>query len=96
MKRRRAPAPALPALEWAEEISGGCARVTALGSRCLRVENHTGVLRLSDDEVVVDTRRGPLCVEGRGLYLCDVRWDALVVRGDIARVLFPCEGGGER
>ena len=94
MKTLRAADRALPALEWTEDLAGGCARVTAIGSRCLRVENHTGVLSLSDTRIVIGTRRGPLCAEGRGLTLCDIRPDTLIVRGKIARLELPC-GGGE-
>ena len=88
-KRRRG----LPALEWTEDLSGGCARVTAVGGRSLRVENHTGLVALSDRCVVLNTRRGPLCCEGRALTLCDIRPGALVIRGDIQRIELPCEGG---
>ena len=96
MKIKRAAGRRLPALEWTEDLSGGCARLTAVGRRCLRVENHTGVQDLSDTRVVIGSRRGPLCVEGRGLLLRDIRPDALVIRGEIIRVEFPCEGGGSR
>ena len=96
MKTKHVNVPALPALEWAEDLSGGCARVVAIGSRCLRVENHTGVLDLSDTCAVIGSRRGPLRVEGTGLTLCDVRADTLVVRGNIARIQLPCRGGDGR
>ncbi len=92
MKHRRR-ARGLPALEWTEDLSGGCARVTAVGGRSLRVENHTGVLELSETRVVLNTRRGPLCAEGRDLTLCDIRPGTLVIRGDIRRVDLPCKGG---
>lgn len=82
-----------PALEWAEDLSGGCARVVAVGGRSLRVENHTGVLELTDTRVALNTRRGPLYAEGRNLTLCDVRPGTLVIRGDIRRIELPCRGG---
>ena len=92
MRQRRA-AHALPALEWVEDLSGACARVTAVAGRSLLVENHTGVLELSPTRVVLNTRRGPLCVEGRDLALCDIRPGALMVRGELTRIELPCEGG---
>lgn len=91
MSRRRPRG--LPALEWAEDLTGGCARVVAVGGRSLRVENHTGVLELTDARVVLNTRRGPLCAEGQDLILCDVRPGVLVIRGDIHRIELPCKGG---
>jgi len=90
--RRRAPR--LPAMEWAEDLSGGCARATAVGSRSLLVENITGILEFTAQRVRLDTRRGPLCVTGEGLTLCDVRRGALTVRGEIRRVELPCPEGG--
>lgn len=96
MNLKRVSGRLMPALEWTEDLSGACARITATGSRSLRVENHTGVLDLSDTRVVVGSRQGALCVEGRDLLLCDVRPDALVIRGEIARIEFPCGGSGAR
>lgn len=91
--RKRRPIPRTPALEWAEDITGRCARATAIGSRSLLVENHTGILEFTDARVRLETRRGPICVTGEGLSLCDVRQGALIVRGEIQRVELPCRGG---
>ena len=83
----------LPALEWVEDAAGRCARATVVGGRSLLVENHTGILSFTEACVRLDTVRGPLCVSGSRLSLCDVRPGALIVRGDIARVELPCGGG---
>lgn len=82
-----------PALEWARDVTGGCARTTAIGSRSLLVENHTSIADFSEQRVLLNTRSGPLCVLGSGLSLKDVRPGALIVRGSIRRVELPCEGG---
>lgn len=82
-----------PALEWARDVTGGCARATAIGNRSLLVENHTAIAVFSDTRVLLYTRTGPLCVTGSGLSLRDVRPRALIVHGDIHRVELPCEGG---
>ena len=92
VRKRRAPRTP-GAMEWAEDLSGQCARVTAVGSRSLLVENHTGILEFTDARVRLGTRRGTLCVIGSGLTLCDVRPDALIVRGRVQRVELPCQGG---
>ena len=89
---RRVP----PALEWAEDAAGRCARITALGSRSLLVENHTGLLAFSDVIVRLDSCEGALCVYGDGLALEDARPGALIVRGNIRRVELPCRGGDAR
>lgn len=83
----------LPALEWAEDMTGRCPRITAVGSRSLLVENHTGIIAFSDSRVLLDSRAGTLRVEGRGLALDCVRDGALILRGEIRRVELPCEGG---
>ena len=94
--RARARVPrrrSLPALDWVEDVSGRCARATAIGSRCLLVENHTGILSFTSDCVRLATGGGSICVAGSGLTLCEVRPGALIVRGDIHRVYLPSKGG---
>ena len=83
----------LPALEWVEDAAGQCARATAIGSRSLLVENHTGLLGFAPDCVRLNTAKGVLCVRGSGLFLADMRPGALIVRGSISRVELPCGGG---
>lgn len=90
--RRERPVP--PALAWAEDAAGRCARVTALGGHSLLVENHTGLLAFTDSLVRLDTKGGPLSVAGSALSLADARHGALIVRGHIRRVELPC-GEGE-
>lgn len=82
-----------PALEWARDMTGRCARATAIGNRSLLVENHTAIADFSDACIRLDTRTGPLCVFGSGLSLRDVRPGALIIRGSIHRVELPCKGG---
>ena len=85
--RRHVP----PALEWLDDVSGKCARVTAMGSTALLVENHCGVESFSCEEILLKTRCGPLAVAGGSLSLNEVRRDAVMIRGRIACVRFPCE-----
>ena len=92
-RRSRRPKPP-DALAWAGDLLGHCARLTALGSRRMLVENHTGILELSEDCIRLSTGCGPITIAGRGLSLADVRRDALIVRGEIERVDLPPEGGG--
>ena len=90
--RKRAPRP--DALLWSRDLSGQCARVMAVGSDRLLVENHTRILELTDTRVTLCTGSGPLTVTGRGLQLREVRPGALIVQGELHRVDLPCEGGG--
>ena len=84
------------ALEWPRDLTGQCARTTAIGSNRLLVENHTGILELTDTRVRLGTGMGPLTVTGRGLSLCQARPGALIIRGALEKVELPCEGGGDR
>lgn len=82
-----------PALEWTEDMTGRCPRITAVGGHSLLVENHTGIADISDCRIRLNTRSGPLCVSGAALSLHDVRPGALIIRGGIRLIELPCEGG---
>ena len=87
--------PGVPALEWISDLSGRAARATAIGSRRILIENHTGIQDFSDELVRLSTANGPLCVRGRDLSLCEVRENALIVHGCIRQVELPEEWGAE-
>ena len=87
--------PGVPALEWLSEVSGRAARATAIGSRRILIENHTGIQDFTDEQVRLSTAAGPLCVHGRGLTLCEVRENALIVHGCIRQVDLPEDGGAQ-
>lgn len=84
--------PSVPALEWVSDVSGRAVRATAVGSRRILIENHTGIRDFSDTAVTLSTANGALCVRGNGLTLCEVRRNALIVRGEIRQVELPGEG----
>ena len=90
--RLRGPEP--DALVWSRDLSGRCARATAIGSDRLLVENHTRILAISDTCIQLATGSGDITVVGRGLSLCEVRPGALIIKGELARVDLPCKGGG--
>lgn len=81
------------ALVWPRDLAGACARVTAIGSDRLLVENHTGILELTGTRVRLCSGAGPITITGEGLSLCQARPGALIVKGRIRRVELPCEGG---
>ena len=81
------------ALTWPEDLLGRCARVTAVGSRRVLVENHTGLLALTETEVRLNTGCGALVISGEGLTLCEARPRAMIVTGRIRRVDLPPERG---
>ena len=85
--------PSVPALEWLSDVSGRAARATAIGSRRILIENHTGIQAFTDEQVRLSTAAGPLCVHGHNLTLCEVRENALIVHGHIRQVDLPDDGG---
>ena len=96
MPRPHRPAhPGVPALEWLGDVSGRSVRMTAVGCRRILIENHTGVQDFSDGLVCLSTAGGPLRIHGCELELCEVRKNALIVRGHIRQVDLPESGGAE-
>ena len=91
LPRRGHPYP--PALEWTEDVSGRCPRITALGGHSLLVENHTGIAAFTESRIVLNSRAGAVCALGRGLSLSCARAGAVIIRGDIQRIELPCRGG---
>lgn len=82
-----------PALEWTEDMTGRCPRITAVGGHSLLVENHTGIAVFTDNRIVLNSRAGTVCALGSGLSLSCARAGAVIIRGDIHRVELPCRGG---
>lgn len=87
--------PAVPALEWLSDVSGRAARATAIGSRRLLIENHTGIQHYSDNCVCLQTARGVMRIHGSSLSLNEVRPGALIVHGSIRMLEFPDEGDAQ-
>jgi len=82
-----------PALEWAEDMTGRCPRITAVGGHSLLVENHTGIAAFTESRIVLNSRAGTVCALGSGLSLSCVRAGAAIIRGNIRCVELPCRGG---
>ena len=96
MPRPQRPAhPSVPALEWVRDLSGRTARVTAVGSGRVLVENHCGVENFTDECVCLSTAAGRMTLRGSGLALCEVRPTALIVRGCIRLIELPAGGDGQ-
>lgn len=72
-----------------ELLEAALCSVRLLGDSCVMVENHRGLCVLGTERVTVATGCGLLEVRGEGLSLCEVRPDALIVRGRIEGVRFP-------
>lgn len=81
------------ALLWPNDLMGRCARVTAIGSDRLLIENHTGLMELTDTCVRLNTGGGVLTITGEALRLCEARPRTMIVTGMIRRIDLPCQGG---
>ncbi len=82
-----------PALEWTEDMTGRCPRITAVGGHSVLVENHTGIATFTNTRIVLNSRAGAVCAMGSGLSLSCARAGAVIIRGDIRRIELPCRGG---
>ena len=82
-----------PALDWTEDMTGRCPRITAVGGHSVLVENHTGIATFTDTRIVLNSRAGAVCATGSGLSLSCARAGAVIIRGDIRRIELPCRGG---
>lgn len=85
----RHPRPVMPALGLPEDVSAGLARIILLGDGRALVENLTGVADVGERAIRLAVRGGIVSIEGKGLYLTDVREGALAVEGRIERVELP-------
>ena len=81
--------PSLPALGLPEDVVTDQARLIILGDTRVLVENHRGVVELSDQCVRIMTRQGILNICGDRLTLSEVRETALSVQGSILSVEMP-------
>ena len=90
MKAFRLHRASAPALEWICDLTGQTARVTSMGNHALLVENHCGIRSFSPDKIVLASRGGCIEINGHALELNQVRLGALIVRGRIEDVKFPC------
>ncbi|SFP60468.1 sporulation protein YqfC [Oscillibacter sp. PC13] len=68
------------------DVMAGLPHLEMMGSRQLYVENHTGILAYSEEQIDVNTSAGVLRVSGRGLSLLAMTAEELRIGGHIAAV----------
>lgn len=69
-----------------EESSGSVPCIRLLGRKRVSVENHRGVLELSDELIRIYTEPGILRIEGKELYIESIEREWLVCKGKIDAV----------
>lgn len=79
-------------LEWLDGALPGRVHIHAAGAMSILMENYRGIAEFVPTRVRVKGADGAYTVEGDGLTISELRPGSLIVRGRIARIVFP---GGE-
>jgi len=69
-----------------EDTVRGFPRIQAAGNLRLRLENHRGVERMTEEEIAFGTARGQVRILGEGLTLSLLDRDEAVIAGRIRQV----------
>ncbi len=81
-----------PSLQWLDGALSGRIQMHISQAYGCMIENYISVVEFSCDRVRLMGKAGIMTVEGANLSLCEVRESALIVRGELRRVLFPVNG----
>ena len=68
------------------DLLAGMAHVEVMGNRQLYMENHSGILSYSGEEIAIGAQGLILRVFGKGLELVSMSSEALRLRGEISKV----------
>lgn len=69
-----------------EDLLPGIPLVEIYGQRRVLIENHRGIIEYGNEEIVVRTRCGCICITGKCLKLAKMCKAKLVITGDISAV----------
>ena len=64
-----------------KDIIMDLARLTITGSREIYIENHRGIIKFSDSEILIKTQEGILSVCGEGLEIEHIRTGDMLILG---------------
>lgn len=81
-------------LEWLDGALPGRIRLCAAGEESVLIENYRSVAEFTQEKVTLLAADGAYRVEGKNLTISEMRPASMLVRGRIAKILFP-SGGGE-
>ena len=68
------------------DLLAGMPHVEVMGNRQFYMENHSGILSYSNEEIAVGAEGMILRIFGKGLELMSMSGEALRIRGEISRV----------
>ena len=74
-----------------EDVAAGAALITMVGCCGVRVENHRGILKFTEQCLILKTRQKNLCISGNALAIRQFSEEILEVSGNIESVAF--QGG---
>ena len=66
-----------------EEMVTGAARLTMIGRRRVRIENHCGLVELTQERIRLRTREGMVRIEGSDLTLRELTHHTAEIEGEI-------------
>lgn len=74
------------AVDMPEETDDGIVKLTMLGFRRALIENHRGIFRYSDENILLSVPDGYLNVEGRNLKIREFNRECALVEGNISGI----------
>lgn len=75
-------------LELPAEVTLNVPKITILAKKEITVENHKGVMRFSNTELVVNTSLGPLTIKGENLEIAFVGGTTITLKGSFKGVVY--------
>ena len=73
-------------LELPSDIILGIPKITLIGQRELTIENHKGILKFENDELIINTSLGYLTVLGNNFEIVFVGGTTITLRGNFESV----------
>lgn len=77
-------------LELPPDIALNVPKITILAKKEITIENHKGIMKFSDTELVVNTSLGPLTIQGENLEIAFVGGTTLALKGRFKGVVYDC------
>lgn len=80
-------------LDLPPDVLGDSPKITIFGRRQVVVENYRGIMFFSEEEVILETSDGELCLRGQGLALQAVLLTEIRISGELSSVAY--QGGSK-
>ena len=70
------------------EMLGHVPSVRVVGKSTTEIVNHKGLRSFDDNQIMVNTKVGTLCVEGFHLEITGISEECIRIQGDIRRIFY--------